>query len=298
MIELRHLRTLAVLRQTGSLTAAAERLHLTQSALSHQIKELESRLDMALINRGARPLKLTAAGLRLAGLADRILPEVEATLAEVKAMSRGRSGRLAIASECHSCLDWLLPRLAAYRADFPEIELDVQLAGFDPLPRLLDGALDVVLSPDRRELAGLVWTPLFDYEMKLVMAAGHRLAGRKSVEPADLRDETLLAYPVERARLDVFSRFLWPAGIEPARVRPVENTTLLLELAALEQGVAVLPDWACATALQSGRIKTIRLGKKGLPGRLFACMREAEAGLPHMAGFLATVRDLKPAVPR
>lgn len=294
MIELRHLRTLAILRQTGSLTAAAERLYLTQSALSHQIKELEGRLDMALINRAARPLKLTAAGLRLAALAERVLPEVETAEAEVKAMALGRAGRLAIASECHSCLDWLLPRLASYRAGFPEIELDVQLAGFDPLPRLLDGTVDVVLSPDPRELAGLAWTPLFDYEMKLVVAAGHRLAGRKSVSPADLKDETLLAYPVERTRLDVFNRFLWPAGIEPVRVRPVENTTLLLELAALEQGVAVLPDWACATALQSGRIRTLRLGKAGLPGTLSACLREAEAGLPHMAGFLATMKDIKP----
>jgi LysR family transcriptional regulator for metE and metH len=299
MIELRHLRTLSILEQTGSLTSAAERLYLTQSALSHQIKELESRLGLALINRSARPLRLTTAGRRLLELAGRILPDVDTVLAELKGLAEGHTGRLAIASECHSCLDWLLPRLATYRNDFPGIELDVVLsASLDPLPRLLNGALDVVLSPDRRDMAGLAWTRLFEYKMKLVMAAGHRLAGRTYIEAEDLRAETLLAYPVDRARLDVFTRFLWPAGVEPARVRPVENTTLLLELAALEQGVAVLPDWACSAVLQTGRIKTARLGKDGLPGTLHACVREAETVLPHIAGFLASAQTFTPTPPR
>jgi len=290
MIELRHLRTLAALDVTGSFTAAAERLHLTQSALSHQIKELEERLGLALIDRASRPVRLTQAGRRLLALAGQVLPLVDEALVGLKGLARGETGRLAIASECHSCLDWLLPRLRDYRARFPDIELDVLLsASFDPLPRLVDGSVDVVLSPDRREVAGVAWTPLFDYEMVLVVAAGHPLARCPFVTPEALLGETLLVYPVERGRLDLFTRFLWPAGVEPARVRSVEGTTLLLELTALEQGVTVLPTWACSRPTRAGPVTTVRLGERGLSGRLHAAMRECETALPHFTAFLSSI---------
>ncbi|MFN3594912.1 MAG: LysR substrate-binding domain-containing protein [Thiobacillaceae bacterium] len=292
MLELRHLRTLLALAETGSLTLAAPRLHLTQSALSHQLKELEARLAVSLLDRSARPPRLTQAGERLLDLARRVLPLVDETLDGLRDLARGRAGRLYIASECHSCLEWLLPRLRHYRERFPGVELDVlSSASLDPLPRLLDGGLDVVLSPDPRALSGVVWTPLFDYEMRLLVAAGHPLARRRRIEPADLAAETLLVYPVPRARLDVFVRFLWPAGVEPARVRTVESTAMLIELTALEQGVAVLPDWAYAHVLAEGRICTLRLGGgAGLGGTLHAAVRAAEADLPHVAGFFAGLR--------
>jgi len=291
MIEIRHLRTLVALAETGSLTAAAQRLHLTQSALSHQVKELEERLGLALVNRASRPLTLTQAGRRLLGLAGRILPEVDTTLHGLGSLARGEAGRLAIASECHSCLEWLLPRLRLYRKRFHAVELDVSLsATLDPLPRLVEGSLDLVLSPDRRELPGIGWHRLFDYAMRLVVAPGHPLSARAFVTPKDLEGETLLVYPVDKGRLDIFTRFLWPAGAEPARIRPVESTALLIELAVLEQGVAALPDWACETALQAGRIATLALGQNGLSGTLWACVREAEAGLPHIQGVVDTIR--------
>ncbi len=287
MIDLRHLHTLAAVAETGSLRAAAERLHLTQSALSHQLKDLEARLGLAVLDRSSRPPRPTQAGRRLIELAGRVLPEVDAALQSLRCLARGEAGRLRIASECHSCLEWLLPRLRAYRERFPGVELDVVLsASLDPMPRLMDGVLDVVLTPDRRELPGLVWNRLFDYEMRLVVAAGHPLAERAFVTAEDLARETLLTYPVERGRLDVFSRFLWPAGVEPARVRHVESTALLIELTDLGQGVAVLPEWACTTARREGRIATPRLGKTGLSSCLWACARKAEADLPHIEGFL------------
>ncbi len=287
MMELRHLRTLVAIDETGSLTAAAERLHLSQSALSHQLKELEERLGLPLLDRTARPPHATQAGARLLALARTVLPLVDEALDGLRGLARGRAGRLFVASECHSCLEWLLPRLRRYRARFPGVELDVlSSASLDPLPRLLEGAVDVVLSPDRRDLPGLAWTPLFGYEMRLVLAAGHALAGHACAKPPDLAHETLLVYPVARNRLDVFTHWLWPAGVEPGRVRSVESTAMLIELAALGQGVAVLPDWACAHALAEGRIATLRLGE-GLSGTLFAAVRAAETALPHVAGFLA-----------
>ncbi len=287
MLELRHLRTLLALAETGSLTVAAERLHLTQSALSHQLRELEDRLACPLFDRAARPLRPTQAGWLLIELARAVLPQTEATLARIRGLAQGRVGRLAIASECHSCLEWLLPRLRDYRRAFPGIELDVVFsASLDPLPRLQEGSLDLVLTPDRRGLPGMHWQRLFDYTLRLLVAPEHPLAGRPWVSPAELGEQTLLVYPVERGRLDIFSRFLWPAGVEPARVRAVDSTALLIELTALGQGVTALPDWACATACAQGRVVALGLGEAGLPCTLWACVREADTMLPHLQGFL------------
>ncbi len=287
MIELRHLRTLSLIAETGSLTLAAQRLHLTQSALSHQIREVEARLGVTLINRAARPVGLTSAGRLLVGLADDVLPQVDAILQRLRHLGEGRAGRLALAGECHSCLEWVLPLLATYRQRFSEVELDVvSSAALDPLPRLLDGRLDLVLTPDRRPLPGVDWFPLFEYRLCLAVARRHRLAERAFVEPADLADETLLTYPVERGRLDVFTRFLWPAGIEPRRVRTADCSTLLVELVALEQGVAALPDWVVAAARAAGRIATPDLGAARLLCTLWAAVRAAEAQWPHLIGFV------------
>lgn len=295
MLELRHLRTLQAIAETGSLTLAAQRLYLTQSALSHQLRELEERLGVPLIDRGARPLRPTQAGQRLITLAHAVLPQVEAAEREVVDIGRGHAGRLAVAGECHSCLDWLLPRLRDYRRRFPRIELDVSLAvSLDPFPALERGAIDLVLTPDRRDLPGIAWEPLFDYRMYAVVASDHPLAQQARLAPDDLRAQTLLTYPVARDRLDVFRRFLWPAGVEPQRVRPVDSSVMLLELAALGQGVAVLPDWLCARAVAEGRVRTLALGEAGLAATLYAAVRAAEAVLPHLQAFVESLRPRSP----
>jgi LysR family transcriptional regulator, regulator for metE and metH len=281
MIEIRHLRTLRALHESGSLTAAARRLHLTQSALSHQLRELEDRLGLPLAARGQRPLRFTSAGHRLLELAEALLPRVDDTLEELRRLAKGDRGRLRIASECHSCLDWLLPKLRELRRHFPGVDVDVALsASLDPLPGLLDGRLDLVLTPDRRETPGLTWVELFRYPVVLIMAPEHPLSGRDMVNAADLAGETLLTYPVARERLDIFTRLLWPARIEPARVRTAETTAMLVELAALGQGVSALPLWAVEHVVRAGDVAARPLG---LEGTLHAATPVQNLSLPYVA---------------
>ncbi len=292
MIELRHLRLIQVLAATGNMTAAAQRLSLTQSALSHQLRELEERLGVLLVDRSCRPLRLTQAGDILEAVAHQVVPQVETALERLQAMAKGRAGRLAIASECHNCLHWLAPKLRRFRSCFPEVEVDfIFWTRFDALPALLDKDVDLVLTPDNRFAPNVRWVPLFPYEMRLATAPEHPLAHRPWVMPQDLAEETLLVYPVERSRLDVFSRFLWPAGREPKRVRTVDSTFLLLELVALGQGVAALPDWVCRGACHEGRIATVPFGEEGLLGTLWAALREEMADLPYFHALLSLLQE-------
>lgn len=166
MLEIRHLETLTAIREGGSLQEAAERLHLTQSALSHQLRDLETRLGTPLLNRRTRPARLTTAGLRVLALADEVLPRIRATERELQRLAAGRSGRLHLAIDCHSCFQWLMPALDAFRVQWPDVALDLSAAfSFAPLPALVRGDLDLVITSDPQPLEAVQYLPLFKYEL-------------------------------------------------------------------------------------------------------------------------------------
>lgn len=290
-VELRHLRTLVALRDTGSLVEAADRLFLTQSALSHQLKDLEFRIGCALFIRKTRPVRFTTSGRRLLKLADEVLPLVHGAEQDVAQLAGGERGRMFMAIECHSCFDWLLPAINEYREKWPDVELDIASGfHFAPLPALNRGDLDLVITADPVLDLGLSYWPLFSYEAQLAMARDHALVGRPWVEPRDLADQVLICYPVDRSRLDIFTSFLEPAGVEPERIRTAELTTMMIQLVASNRGVACLPNWALHEYLQRDYIVVKSLGEEGVWPTLFAAVRADQESAPFMQGFVDVAR--------
>ncbi|MDO5622147.1 MAG: LysR family transcriptional regulator [Paracoccus sp. (in: a-proteobacteria)] len=290
-LELRHLRTLRAIHEQGGLARAADRLHITQSALSHQIKALEDQAGVELFVRRAKPMRLSAAGMRLLRLAEQVLPLVEAAEAEFRAVEAGHTGRLHVALECHHCFDWLLPVLDQFRRAWPDVDMDIRSSlSLNALTALAREEVDAVISSDPEDLAGLRFQPLFDYAPMLVLPAGHPLVAKGYADPADLAGETLITYPMDRARLDVFSHFLDPAGVEPAHIRRVEQTQVALMLVASGHGVAVMPDWVLRQAAGNPELALLPLGPRGVLRRLYAAVRDDDLALPFMAHFLRLAR--------
>ena len=290
-LELRHLRTVRAIHEQGGLARAAEVLNITQSALSHQVKALEEQAGVDLFVRRAKPMRLSPAGMRLLRLAEQVLPLVQATEAEFKGVEAGRIGRLHIAMECHACFDWLLPVLDIFRRAWPEVDLDIrQRLAFGALPALARQEVDLVISSDPEEMAGIVFQPLFDYAPTLVVPAGHPLVEKGHADPQDLAGETLITYPMDRARLDVFSQFLTPAGVEPARQRTVELTAVSLMLVASGRGVAVMPDWVLRRESANAEIAMLPLTQGGIIRRLYAAVRSEDLAQPYMAHVLRLSR--------
>jgi len=253
------------------------------------MRELEERLGVDLFHRRSRPVRFTQAGDRLLELADRFLPEIQSAERDLAALAAGEAGRLYIALECHSCFEWLIPTLETYRKQWPEVALDLTV-GFrvEPLPALVRGDVDLVITSDPRDLPGIAYLPLFRYQVLLAVPPDHSLAGRPCAAPADLAGETLITYPVERHRLDIFTRFLGPAGIEPTRIRTTELTAMLLQLVASGRGLAALPAWAMEDHLAKGSVAGVPLGEEGMAGTLYMAVREGEAERPYMAAFTRT----------
>lgn len=292
MIELKHLKTLATLNSAGSLVEAARQLHLTQSALSHQLKELEQRLDCSLFIRKSRPIRFTVSGLRLLELAEQVLPMVRNAERDLSRFASGDAGRLHMAIECHSCFQWLMPAIDKFRDSWPEVELDFS-SGFSflPLPALKRGNLDLVITSDPQQIEGISYVPLFSYQPMLALSRHHRLANQTYINATDLAQETLITYPVEKERLDIFNLFLTPEGVAPAKIRQADMTLMMLQLVASGRGVAGLPNWALYEYLQKDYVVARRLGKEGLWNTLYAAVREEQKSLAFIEDFISTAID-------
>lgn len=291
-IEFRHLRTIKAIHETGGLARAADSLGITQSALSHQIKGIEDQAGVELFVRRSKPLKLSAAGQRLLAAAERILPEVAALEAEFAGLVQGSTGRMHIAIECHACFEWLFPLLEEFRKAWPDVDVDIRPGlAFDALPALRKEQVDLVVSSDPEDIPGVTFLPLFDYEPVFVAAANHPLAQKAYINAEDFRDETLITYPVDRARLDVFSLLLTPAKVTPREVRQVELTAVILLLVASNRGVAVLPDWVVRQSAYGSDYVTRPLTETGLTRRLYAAVRNDDADLPFMAHLVRNARQ-------
>ncbi|MFY3771350.1 HTH-type transcriptional regulator MetR [Providencia manganoxydans] len=284
MIELKHLKTLQALNQHGSLAAAATYLHQTQSALSHQFSDLEHRLGFKLFVRKSQPLRFTPQGEVLLQLAQQVLPLVKDA---IRICNEPGVSTLRIAIECHSCIQWLTPALQQFRQTWPQVSVDFKSGvTFDPQPELLSRELDIVLTSDILADKEIHYTPLFDYEVKLIVANDHPLARKPIIEPHDLADDTLLIYPVQRNRFDVWRHFLQPAGVSP-NIKTVDNTLILIQMVAAKMGIAALPHWAVDSFERQGLITTKTLGS-GLWSRLYAACREGEQRQPAIDAFTKT----------
>jgi LysR family transcriptional regulator for metE and metH len=291
-IEFRHLRTIRAIHDAGGLARAAEQLNMTQSALSHQVKGIEEQAGVELFVRRSKPLKLSVAGQKLLAAAEEILPRIAALEAEFAGLVQGKAGRMHIAIECHACFEWLLPVLEAFRKAWPDVDVDIRPGlAFDAMPALRREEVDLVVSSDPEDLEGTDFTPLFDYEPVFVAAAAHPLAGREVIEAEDFRGQVLITYPVERARLDVFSQLLTPAKVEPAAIRQVELTAVILLLVASNRGVAVLPDWVVRQVRYNSDYVTRRLTKGGITRRLYAATRSEDTARPYVAHLIRLARQ-------
>ncbi|MEH6360086.1 MAG: LysR family transcriptional regulator [Amylibacter sp.] len=291
-LEFRHLRTIKAIHNQGGLARAADVLNITQSALSHQVKALEDQVGMELFLRRSKPLKLSKAGHKLLKLAEEILPRVEAAEIDFLETIAGKAGRLHIAIECHACFDWLFPVLEQFRKSWGQVDVDIRPSlAFDALPALQREEVDVAISDDPEAIAGITFIPLFDYEPTFICATDHPLAQKDYIVAEDLRDQTLITYPEDKTRLDVYTELLTPAKIEPKALRQIELTAVIMLLVASNRGVSVLPDWVVANEQYGHDFTTKRITKNGLSRRLYAAVRDADIKLGYIQDFVKYTKE-------
>ena len=291
MIDIKHLKTIATLKETGSLVNTARELFLTQSALSHQIKDLENKLDCQLFERKTQPVRFTPQGMLLLELANEVLPRVEATKCRLKESLNQPISNFRLSVECHACFHWLLPTIKEFNNFWPDIKIDYERGfSYDAIPDLINDELDLVLTSDIREPDQLEYAHLFDFKLKLIVAPDHELAKKAYVTALDLKNETIISYPIPRERQDIFKHFIQNARFD-GTLKTVDQGLLIFQLVSAGMGVAALPDWLVTPYESQGLIKSIPLGALGLTRPMYLAMKKNMKDNPVYRHFLNTCKQ-------
>lgn len=292
MLERMHLAIVQEVEKQGSLTAAANVLCLTQSALSHSMRKLEQQLGTDIWLREGRSLRLTQAGQYVLAVANRVLPQLALAEERLRQFAQGERGTLRIGMECHPCYQWLLKVVSPYLAAWPDVDVDVkQKFQFGGIGALFGYEIDLLVTPDPLFKPGLHFEPVFDYEQVLVVGRDHPLARADQVEPQDLLDEVLITYPVPTDRLDIYTQFLMPAGVAPKRHKAIETTDIMLQMVASGRGVAALPRWLAQDYAQKMNVSAVRLGARGIAKQIFLGARQADIDIDYLRAFVELARS-------
>jgi LysR family transcriptional regulator for metE and metH len=293
-LEIRHLRLLAAVAETGTVTEASKRLHVTQSALSHQLRDAEDRLGAALFLRLGKKMVLTAAGETLLASTRRVLEELGNAERMIAGSNGGSRGAIRLSTECYTCYHWLPSLMKEFHKKFPGVEIQINAeVTAKAVGALLEGKLDVAISswlPGDKKLRQLT---LFEDEMLLVMSPQHRLARVDYVRPTDLAGETILIYP-PRSESMLLEKIMQPAGVTPGRVIEIPLTEGLIGLAAAGTGVGMLAAWAVAPDVRSRKVVTKPVGLHGPHRTWYALTLREPASPEYLQVFLGLLKSAAP----
>ena len=290
-LEIRHLKLLAAVAEAGSVTEAGKRLHLTQSALSHQLRDAEGKLGTALFLRLGKKMVLTPAGEKLLVSAQHILEELKNAELQIEGLNGGTRGVIRLCTECYTCYHWLPPLLKKFHGKFGKVDVSINASATShPAKALLEGELDVAIMSDPPRNKSLRVTPMFEDELVFVMAPGHRLAALSQIHPRDVVGETVMIYPPPEEST-LLRRVLQPAGVEPERILEIPLTEAIVELVAAGTGIAFLARWAVAPQVEAGRLVTRPLSPKGFRRQWHAVTLRSQPIPPYLAEFLSLLEN-------
>jgi LysR family transcriptional regulator for metE and metH len=292
-LELKHLQLVQAIAEHRTLTKAGLQLHLTQSALSHQLKDLESRYGRELFTRTPGGMVPTPAGQALIDTARAVLPQVTAAEAGLRDGSVTRVP-LRITTECYTCYHWLPPVIQGLKAAAPAVDVSINVAATaSPLDALVHDEIDLAIMATVPRQRGITQLPLFEDELMLIVSPQHRLARHGRVSVKELRTETLLIYGNSR-QSHLLSRVLAPAGVTPAEVKEMHLTEAIVEMVKAGLGVAILARWAVQPHLQTGGLIALHLGREGHHRTWFAVMRNRLVDAEHVRAFVRLAGKMSP----
>jgi LysR family transcriptional regulator for metE and metH len=289
-LEVRHLRLIAGIAEAGSMTKAAMGLHLTQSALSHQLRDIESRFNTPFFLRVGKRMVLTAAGRRVLESAVRILDDLERIEEDIRQLALHRDGVIRVATQCNTGYHWLPPLLARFNRTHPRVTVSIMADATDrPVQALVDGQIDLAILTNDVSDPRLRLRRLFTDEMVVLVSRQHPWASKAWISPRQLATEHLLLYSSSPEESFVLRRVLAPAGVSPARLSFIMLTEAMIEMAKAGLGVAVLPRWSAQPAILNRSVAALSITRRGIRRNWTAATLKAQADPVWLVDFIELI---------
>jgi LysR family transcriptional regulator, regulator for metE and metH len=291
-LDVRSLELVLAIHEESGVTRASERLNVTQSALSHQLRDIEDRLRTPLFLRVRKRMIITPAGEAVVRAARRVLQDVAAVEEEIRMLSDETRGTIRLSTQCYTCYHWLPVILRKFGKRYPAVEIRIDVdATRHTLRALLEGRIDVAIINTRPDDKAVQLTPLFEDELLLVVPEQHPLSGSAFVRPVQLASEHFILHTLPSDNGFV-QNILKPAGVTPARCSQVELTEAIVELVRAGIGVTVMADWAIRPYERRGGIRTVPVSKGGVHRQWYAATLRQERTPPYRQRFIETLRDM------
>lgn len=284
-MEIRHLQMVKEVATHGNLTKAADRLFLTQSALSHQLKEIESYFNTQLFIRDKKQMILTQAGEVVVEAAEKILQEIADTRAKVRCLTDKETGEVRLCTQCYTSYHWLAGFLREFQGLYPKVDIKVELeAGTqDADQHLLENKIDVAIT-EGDENPKFTYTALFQDEFVAIVAPDHSWAGRPWVELDEFAGQNYIMYNIPDEESSNFMMLF--KHRRPVKVYKITLTEAILEMVKAGLGVAVLPNWVVRPYLQSGQLSSVRLTEKRVLRTWYAATLTNKHQPPYITAFI------------
>lgn len=290
-MEIRHLKLIREVAETKSLTKAKDALFLSQSALSHQLKEIEGQLGTQLFHRVNKQLILTNAGKMVLESAERILKDLERTEMSIKKYVSGTSGTLRLATQCYTCYHWLPSLMTDFKKEFPNVEIEIfHNNNADVEDQILEGAIDLAIIYENSDRPNIAYHELFRDEVYALVPAGHPWSKKPFVEAQDFENQNVIihSYPLESVSL--FSQVLIPEGVKPKQVMQVQVTEAVVELVKAGMGVNVMAKWIVEPYLQDNKLALVPVTKRGIHRTWHAITLSDENSPQYLQNFVQHLR--------
>lgn len=284
-MELRHLKMIREVAECKSLTKAAERLYLSQSALSHQLKEVEGYFKTQLFIRQKKQMLLTQQGEIILASGRKILEEVENAKTAVKRLTDSDAGEIRFSSECYTSYHWLSNILKDFHLSYPRVQIKIEMeATRNATTYLLDDKIDVGVFEENKNKK-IAYTQLFSDEFYVIVPQEHKWSKLKWIEPGELYTEPYIMYniPVEKSTIcdQVFNNRL------PAKVYQLPLTEVIFEMVKAGIGFTILPNWVAFHYLRSGELTAVRITRKGIKRTWYAGVLKDKINPPYLKTFIS-----------
>jgi LysR family transcriptional regulator for metE and metH len=291
-MEMRHLKLVKAIAETKSVTKAATELFLTQSALSHQLRELQNIYNNPVFTRINKEMVPTRIGERLIQTSLNILDEIEQNDRDIKCLITGDSGELRISTQCYTFYHWLSPILASFKKAYKNIDVKiVPEATYNTVGFLKEGKLDLAILHTNPRDRQILLRELFEDELVLILSPEHRLAKKKFVVPRDLLEETYITYALPQGTGYglTFSK-LFGKGPIPEKIVKVALTEAIFEMVKTNLGIAIVANWAVEPYAKSGKIVRVPVTKNGTRRKWFAAtLKKKTADPTHVEHFIDAI---------
>jgi len=291
-MELKHFRLIKTIVEEGNMANSSEKLFLTQSALSHQLREMEQQLGFKVFFRTRNNWELSEQGVELYRLAKDIFARMEEGFSQIKHINEGAKGKVRIGTECYSFYQGLPSFILKMAILYPQIEADLVLdATLQPIAKLLSFDIDIAIVSAKPGSNRVSCIELYEDEIVCLMHEEHIFADRTHLEAGDFVDMHVIIHSFPLETVSVFSHFLTPMHVTPKKISAIPFTSVSLEMVAVNMGVMCAPMWMLKTFKKSEQLISKPIGGNGLKRTQYLVYRTEDESKQYISDFISNFTE-------